>query len=139
MAPEGTGYLGLEPYDVYWSRVRDMYSPFENGMKSGTARVFDHQIPGKRGEMYIFRSQAKQVRYMHVYFCSRQRKAKVIQVLYASVCWWVGDLSRACVSSSCRDTWCAFSLLLVCSFLFGWRESLQVYVCRERCCSGAML
>lgn len=47
MAPEGTGYLGLEPYDVYWSRVRDMYSPFENGMKSGTARVFDHQIPGK--------------------------------------------------------------------------------------------
>lgn len=47
MAPEGTGYLGLEPYDVYWSRVRDMYLPFENGMKSGTARVFDHQIPGK--------------------------------------------------------------------------------------------
>lgn len=47
MAPEGTGYLGLEPYDVYWSRVRDMYTPFENGMKSGTARVFDHQIPGK--------------------------------------------------------------------------------------------
>eukprot|EP00903_Cladosiphon_okamuranus_P009747 g9267.t1 len=46
MAPEGTGYLGLEPYDIYWGRVRDMYSPFENGMKSGTARVFDHQIPG---------------------------------------------------------------------------------------------
>lgn len=47
MAPEGTGYLGLEPYDVYWGRVRDMYTPFENGMKSGTARVFDHQIPGE--------------------------------------------------------------------------------------------
>ncbi|CAM9750893.1 unnamed protein product [Pylaiella littoralis] len=47
MAPEGTGYLGLEPYDVYWSRVRDMYAPFENGMRSGTARVFDHQIPGE--------------------------------------------------------------------------------------------
>jgi len=39
-------YLNLEPYDVYWARVRDMYSPFESGMKSGTARVFDHQIPG---------------------------------------------------------------------------------------------
>ena len=49
IAPEGTGYLGLEPYDVYWSRVRDMYTPFENGMKSGTARVFDHQIPGEGG------------------------------------------------------------------------------------------
>ena len=53
MAPEGTGYLGLEPYDVYWSRVRDMYTPFENGMKSGTARVFDHQIPGKRTTWYL--------------------------------------------------------------------------------------
>lgn len=50
MAPEGTGYLGLEPYDIYWGRVRDMYAPFENGMKSGTARVFDHQIPGKKRE-----------------------------------------------------------------------------------------
>lgn len=49
MAPEGMDYLSLEPYDVYWSRVRDMYSPFENGMKSGTARVFDHQIPGEFG------------------------------------------------------------------------------------------
>ena len=39
-------YLSLEPYDMYWARVRDMYSPFESGMKSGTARVFDHQIPG---------------------------------------------------------------------------------------------
>jgi len=39
-------YLNLEPYDMYWARVRDMYSPFESGMKSGTARVFDHQIPG---------------------------------------------------------------------------------------------
>ncbi|CAN0505788.1 unnamed protein product, partial [Discosporangium mesarthrocarpum] len=45
-SPPGPGYLELEPYDVYWSRVRDMYAPFENGMKSGTARVFDHQIPG---------------------------------------------------------------------------------------------
>lgn len=48
MAPEGTSYLGLEPYDIYWGRVRDMYAPFENGMKSGTARVFDHQIPGEK-------------------------------------------------------------------------------------------
>lgn len=47
IAPKGMNYLSLEPYDVYWGRVRDMYAPFENGMKSGTARVFDHQIPGK--------------------------------------------------------------------------------------------
>lgn len=53
MAPEGTGYLGLEPYDIYWGRVRDMYAPFENGMKSGTARVFDHQIPGEKVSFFL--------------------------------------------------------------------------------------
>eukprot|EP01036_Dinobryon_divergens_P037652 gene37652-49303_t len=41
-APRDTGmnYLALEPYDMFWSKVRDMYSPFESGMKSGSARVF---------------------------------------------------------------------------------------------------
>lgn len=42
----GVNFLTLEPYDMYWSRVRDMYSPFESGMKSGSARVWEHQIPG---------------------------------------------------------------------------------------------
>jgi pyruvate carboxylase len=32
--------------DQYWAFVRDMYSPFESGMKAMTARVFEHQIPG---------------------------------------------------------------------------------------------
>lgn len=39
-------YMSLEPYDLYWAGIRDHYVPFESGMKSGTARVFDHQIPG---------------------------------------------------------------------------------------------
>lgn len=39
-------YMSIEPYDLYWAGIRDHYSPFESGMKSGTARVFDHQIPG---------------------------------------------------------------------------------------------
>jgi pyruvate carboxylase len=47
-APNATGmnFMDLEPYDMYWGRVRDIYSPFESGMKSGSARVFEHQIPG---------------------------------------------------------------------------------------------
>ena len=32
----GLSYLALEPYDFYWGRIRDLYSPFESGMKSGT-------------------------------------------------------------------------------------------------------
>jgi pyruvate carboxylase len=42
----GIDYLSLEPLDMHWSRVRDLYEPFECGMKSGSARVFDHEIPG---------------------------------------------------------------------------------------------
>jgi pyruvate carboxylase len=38
--------LKIEPYDLYWQGIREQYSPFESGMKSGTARVFEHQIPG---------------------------------------------------------------------------------------------
>lgn len=42
----GINYLAVEPYDTYWAKVREMYAPFECGMKSGTARVYDHEIPG---------------------------------------------------------------------------------------------
>merc|ERR1712232_742703 len=42
----GINYKDLEKLDAYWAFVRDMYSPFESGMKAMTARVFDHQIPG---------------------------------------------------------------------------------------------
>lgn len=36
----------MQPYDTFWGKVRAEYEPFESGMKSGSARVFDHQIPG---------------------------------------------------------------------------------------------
>lgn len=42
-------FLDLEPYDMYWARVRLLYSDFESGMLSGSARVYEHQIPGERG------------------------------------------------------------------------------------------
>ena len=59
-APNDTGikYMDLEPYDMYWARVRDMYSPFESGMKAGTARVFEHQIPGGQYSNLIVQCQS---------------------------------------------------------------------------------
>lgn len=59
-APNETGidFLYLEPYDMYWSRVRDMFSPFESGMKSGTARVYEHQIPGGQYSNLIVQCQS---------------------------------------------------------------------------------
>ena len=59
-APNDTdiNFLSLEPYDMYWSRVRDMYSPFESGMKSGSARVYEHQIPGGQYSNLIVQCQS---------------------------------------------------------------------------------
>ncbi|RYD58161.1 MAG: pyruvate carboxylase [Sphingobacteriales bacterium] len=42
------------PYDItalnqhsnYWEAVREYYAPFESGMKSSSAEVFQHEIPG---------------------------------------------------------------------------------------------
>eukprot|EP00939_MAST-03C_sp_MAST-3C-sp1_P004458 g4458.t1 len=39
-------HLELTPVVKYWQNVRELYEPFENGMRCGNAKVYDHQIPG---------------------------------------------------------------------------------------------
>ncbi len=41
----------------YWEAVREFYYPFEEGMKAGTAEVYDHEMPG--GQYTNLRQQAK--------------------------------------------------------------------------------
>jgi pyruvate carboxylase len=36
----------LQDLADYWERIRDIYYPFESGMKSGTTDVYFHEIPG---------------------------------------------------------------------------------------------
>lgn len=36
----------LNDYSNYWESVRSYYYPFESGLKSGTAEVYKHEIPG---------------------------------------------------------------------------------------------
>lgn len=36
----------LNAFSNYWENVRDLYYPFESGLKAGTAEVFLHEIPG---------------------------------------------------------------------------------------------
>ncbi len=47
----------LNEYSNYWEDVREYYAPFESGLKSGTAEVYDHEIPG--GQYSNLRPQAK--------------------------------------------------------------------------------
>jgi pyruvate carboxylase len=36
----------LNQHSTYWEAVREFYYPFESGMKSSSAEVFYHEIPG---------------------------------------------------------------------------------------------
>jgi pyruvate carboxylase len=46
---------GLQQLANYWETVREYYAPFESGLKSGTAEVYRHEIPG--GQYSNFRPQ----------------------------------------------------------------------------------
>lgn len=46
----------LNQFSNYWEIVRDYYHPFESGMKSSSAEVFEHEIPG--GQYSNLKSQA---------------------------------------------------------------------------------
>ncbi len=43
---------GLQQLANYWEGVREWYAPFESGLKSGTAEVYRHEIPGGQYSNY---------------------------------------------------------------------------------------
>merc|ERR1712196_634983 len=94
-SPRATGlkFLDLEPYDMYWAKVRDMYSPFESGMKSGSARVFDHQIPGGQYSNLFVQCQS-----MGLY--EGDQWGKVLDT-YRDVNMLFGDIVKVTPSSKC--------------------------------------
>jgi pyruvate carboxylase len=46
---------GLQQLANYWETVREYYAPFESGLRSGTAEVYRHEIPG--GQYSNFKPQ----------------------------------------------------------------------------------
>ncbi|RMG41685.1 MAG: pyruvate carboxylase [Candidatus Dadabacteria bacterium] len=47
----------LNRFSAYWEKVREYYYPFESGLKTGTAEVYRHEIPG--GQYSNLRPQAR--------------------------------------------------------------------------------
>lgn len=47
----------LNEFSDYWATVREYYYPFEENIKSGTAEVYEHEMPG--GQYTNLRQQAK--------------------------------------------------------------------------------
>jgi len=92
----GFRYMDLEPYDMYWSRVRDIYCPFESGMKSGSARVFEHQIPGGQYSNLIVQCQSMGLwsrweEILDAYRDVNEVLGNIVKVTPSSKC--VGDLA----------------------------------------------
>jgi pyruvate carboxylase len=48
----GLDVRGLQELADYWEGVREWYAPFESGLKSGTAEVYHHEIPGGQYSNY---------------------------------------------------------------------------------------
>ncbi|HYS82367.1 MAG TPA: pyruvate carboxylase [Anaeromyxobacteraceae bacterium] len=48
----GLDQAGLQRLAAYWETVREQYAPFESGLKSGTAEVYRHEIPGGQYSNY---------------------------------------------------------------------------------------
>jgi len=84
-------YLTMERLDQYWSQVRTMYQHFESGLKCGTARVYEHQIPG--GQYSNLYAQCSSLGIMH-------RWNEVLD-MYRDVNLLFGDIVKVTPSSKC--------------------------------------
>ncbi|WP_035568046.1 pyruvate carboxylase [Hymenobacter sp. IS2118] len=65
----------LNEFSNYWEAVREMYYPFESGLKAGTSEVFQHEIPG--GQYSNLRPQASSLGLLDKFEEVKQRFADV--------------------------------------------------------------
>jgi len=79
----------LNQYANYWEDVREIYYPFESGLKAGTAEVYEHEIPG--GQYSNLRPQAVALGLEH--------KFEEIKKNYAVVNNMFGDIVKVTPSS----------------------------------------
>ena len=79
----------LNDYANYWEDVREMYYPFESGLKAGTAEVYNHEIPG--GQYSNLRPQAIALGLEH--------KFEEVKENYAIVNRMFGDIVKVTPSS----------------------------------------
>ena len=89
--PRDTG-MDLPPLNQlsdYWEAVRAAYYPFEEGMRSGTAEVYEHEMPG--GQYTNLRQQAKS---LHL-----EERWHDVATAYAGVNGLLGDIVKVTPSS----------------------------------------
>jgi pyruvate carboxylase len=89
--PRDTGFNldTLNRMSDYWENVREFYYPFEEGMKAGTAEVYQHEMPG--GQYTNLRQQAKS---LHL-----EERWHEVADAYADVNHLLGDIVKVTPSS----------------------------------------
>src|SRR5271170_3959553 len=73
----------------YWETVRDYYQPFDSGPKAGSARLYQHEIPG--GQFTNLREQAAAMGLGH--------RWREVETTYAEVNQLFGDIVKVTPSS----------------------------------------
>ena len=92
--PRDTG-LDLEALNEcsdYWETVRTYYAPFDSGPKAGSARLYEHEIPG--GQFTNLREQAAAMGLGH--------RWREVERTYAEVNQLFGDIVKVTPSSKVR-------------------------------------
>jgi pyruvate carboxylase len=79
----------LNEFSNYWEAVREIYYPYESGLKASAAEVFRHEIPG--GQYSNLRPQAKAL--------GLEDKFEDIKKMYATVNDMFGDIVKVTPSS----------------------------------------
>jgi pyruvate carboxylase len=72
----------LNQFSTYWEDVRDYYYPFESELKSGTAEVYDHEIPG--GQYSNLRPQARSLG-LEAQFETVKENYKVVNEMFGDI------------------------------------------------------
>jgi len=81
--------MKLNEFSNFWEDTRELYYPFESGLKAGTAEVFQHEIPG--GQYSNLRPQATAL--------GLGDRFEEVKKMYAEVNSMFGDLVKVTPSS----------------------------------------
>jgi pyruvate carboxylase len=90
----------LQPLANYWEDVREIYSPFESGLKSSTSEVYYHEIPG--GQYSNLRPQVAEMGLLH--------RWNDVKDCFALVNLLVGDIPKVTPSSKMVGDFAIFLL-----------------------------
>ncbi len=90
----------LQPLVDYWDDVREVYSPFECGLKSSTTEVYFHEIPG--GQYSNLRPQVAEMGLL-----SRWNDVKTAFAVVNQLC---GDIPKVTPSSKMVGDFAIFLL-----------------------------